>query len=493
MKKYILEVILFISGAVGMIFEITGSRVLAPYLGTSLPVWTSLIGIILGSLSLGYFLGGRLADKFLSKKTLSFVLAAAALFIGLTAISNNLVLFLLGRFVDNINLGAVIASLVLFAPAGIFLGIVSPYAIRLKLDSLDKSGSLVGRLYAISTVGSIVGTFAAGFWLIPFLGTALILYTLSLVMVLAALSVSGRKFFLVKTSLFAVLVVIFYASSAVGASLSSERFDIDTKYNRFWIYEKDYYGSPIRALRTDPFGIQAAVYLDNPDELVFDYLKFFRIAEHFRPEAKKALLIGGGVYTFPRDYIKRNPAAKIDAVEIDDRLSGIAKDYFFFRDDPRIKIINEDGRTFLNRNQEKYDHVFLDAFNSHISIPFQLTTKETAARVYDALNEDGVVVANIISGISGDRGKFLRAELATYKEVFPQIYLFTVENMNIPDQTQNLVLVAFKNKKEVSFESDNREFRRYLGNLWTEEIELDLPALTDDYAPVDFYTKDILK
>ncbi|OGF25753.1 hypothetical protein A2303_07205 [Candidatus Falkowbacteria bacterium RIFOXYB2_FULL_47_14] len=489
--KIVLEVILFITGAAGMIFEIAGARVLAPYLGTSLVVWTSLIGIILGSLSFGYLIGGKLADRRQDIKVLAAVLGAAAFFVGLTASGKDIFLVLLDSLALTVNSGSILAAIVLFAPGSAFLGMATPYAVRLKLRSLDKSGGVVGRLYAISTIGSIAGTFAAGFWLIPYFGTTMVLWVLALILALTALIISGRRFWIEKISILAVASIIFYSGS-LAVTAYPGMADVDTAYNRYWIYERDYEGRSIRVIKTDPFGTQAAVYTDNPDEIVFDYLKFFHVAEHFHPRADRALLVGGGIFTFPRDYILRNPDSEMDVVELDGRLIDLAREHFYYRDDPRIGVFHEDGRIFLNRNKTVYDHIYLDAFNSHISIPFQLTTREAVQKIHDSLSDDGVVVLNLISAFRGDKGKFLRAELATYKEIFPQVFLFAVHKGSDPAERQNLILIATKKTEKILFYSDDQEINDSLENIWTEELDSDLPVLTDDYAPVDFYTKEMM-
>ena len=170
MKKYSLEIIVFVSGAVVMVYELVGSRIFAPYLGTSLVVWTSLIGVILGSLSLGYWWGGRLADKKPQAQILAFVLLGAAFFVGSTVFFQASVLFYLQEVFTDLRFSSILGAVVLFAPASVLFGMVSPYTVKLKLEKLSLSGATVGQLYAISTIGSIVGTFAGGFFLVPFLG-----------------------------------------------------------------------------------------------------------------------------------------------------------------------------------------------------------------------------------------------------------------------------------------------------------------------------------
>ncbi|MFC1751594.1 fused MFS/spermidine synthase [Patescibacteria group bacterium] len=195
LNKYILEISVFVCGAVVMVFEIVGSRAFAPYLGTSIFVWTSLIGVILGSLSVGYWLGGKIADKKATLIVLSTIIFLAAAGIGLTAtIQKPLLVWFTQIYPLSIKCGSVLMSLVLFAPVSVLLGVVSPYAVKLKIENLDTTGSTVGSLYAISTVGSIVGTFLAGFFLIPVIGTMAIFTLLSATLIIVSLLLSVKQF-----------------------------------------------------------------------------------------------------------------------------------------------------------------------------------------------------------------------------------------------------------------------------------------------------------
>ncbi len=169
--KFILELTVFVCGALVMIYEIIGSRLISPYLGASTYVWTSLIGVILGALSLGYWLGGKFADKRPDIKALTSVIFLAGGLVSVTILLKDLILSFITQAPIGLELKSMFAALLLFAPASVLLGFVTPYAVKLKMSSLKDSGKTVGRLYALSTVGSILGTFLAGFFLIPFVGS----------------------------------------------------------------------------------------------------------------------------------------------------------------------------------------------------------------------------------------------------------------------------------------------------------------------------------
>ena len=484
--------VVFVCGASVMIFELVGTRVLAPYLGTSTYVWTSLIGVILGSLSIGYGVGGRIADRKVEQKDFAAIIFLAAVLIGIMTHMKDLILSIIEIKVHDLQWGSVLASICLFAPASILLGMISPYAVKLKSKELDRIGSYVGDLYAFSTIGSIIGTFLAGFVLIPRFGTNNILIMLSLALTLVSLLALPRGLVLQKA------IMLFYCVAIiVGGSYLVKKYngppliaDVDTEYSRVQISNDIFKerlfgkGKDVRIMRLGNV-INSGIYLNN-DELFLPYTRYFRLAQYFQPHARKALMIGGGALVYPRDYLRQFPQSTMDVVEIDPRLTDLARQYFGYRDDTRLRVINQDGRTFLNRCCNRYDTIFCDAFSSY-SIPYQLTTREAVKHLYEVLNDNGVVLVNIISSIEGNNGKFLRAEYATFRSIFKQVYLFPNVTSDNGDMIQNIMLVAIKGNKTHAMSSGNPELNNYLKRLWRKEVRQNLPVLTDDFAPVEHY------
>lgn len=488
MGKYVLEVTVFACGATVMIFELVGSRVLGPYLGTSTFVWTTLIGVVMGSLSLGYYWGGRMADKKATLSRLSCLVLAAAISIFVTFLIMDTLLFSLTESLDNVIATLLLTSIILFAPASILLGMISPYAAKLKLSNLKSSGATIGNLYALSTMGSIVGTFLAGFYLIPKFGTGKLLILIALSLAILSLFVYFNRLTYMKMS--AVLVLgAFLPFSNITAALyaGNNLVDIDTEYSRVWVFDSEDWETKreVKNLKIDQKN-SSSMFLES-DELVYGYTKFYDLAAHFKPNFKKSLLLGGAAYSYPKHYLQKYPQAKLDVVEIDPRLTKIAKEHFKLEETENLRIFHEDARVFLNKTKEKYDVIFGDAFGSQYSIPFHLTTKEAIQKNYDALNDDGIVVANIISSIEGRKGEFLRAEYITYKSVFPQVFLFPVQKKDDGDALQNIVLVALKSEEKPTLKSDDLELQKYLTHIWRKKIKADIPVLTDDYAPVAHY------
>ncbi len=494
--KYVAEIIAFISGAVVMTLELDGSRIIAPYLGTSSIIWTSLIGIILGCLSLGYWQGGKIADEGANFEKLAWIFFSAGMFVLISAGLKDLILKLVSALTPNLAIASILATLALFGPATIALGMVTPYLAKLSLKNLDASGKTVGNLYAFSTLGSIVGTFLGGLVLISFIGSGKILILLSAtLMFLSALcfkkhGLSGKALLIV---IFGVAIIFLQSPSGIeGKTLIA---DIDTTYSRIWIYDGTDYatGKPVRYLTNDILGTQSGIFLDDPDTLLFGYTRMFDFAPENLPNIGNALMIGAGAYSYPTHFVRKYPKASIDVVEIDPKLLELAKKYFSFKETPAIKIHHEDGRVFLNNLKETYDVILVDAFLANATIPFQLTTKEVAQKMHDSLKDSGIIMINMIGSIEKNGDSFVQAEYRTYKQVFSHIYLFKVYD-SIPDEKiQNMMLVGFKTSDKAPLEKLTDKAKKILAGRTPLSVSSGGLILTDDFAPVERYNAIMLR
>jgi spermidine synthase len=457
-------------------------------------VWTSLIGVILAALSAGYYAGGRRADAHASEKEFVRIVFVAGLLILYAAIGKTAILGAIVAHVRFIHPAAVLGAVLLFAPASVALGMISPYAVKLRLRDVAHGGRTAGNLSALSTIGSIAGTFLAGFFLIAFLGSTETLYALACVLLALALVLRGGG--AGGTALLAVAVVYAGLTGRVAqAERAAGYVEADTPYQHVTIFPsvwKD--GRPVRMLATELFGVQSAMYLDgHPEEPVFDYMKMYGLIDHFHPHPKNALLVGGAAFSYPKTFLAGHPEADLDVVEIDPGMTELAREFFSLQDDPRLRIHEEDARMFFNRMPPgRYDAVFIDAFEESLAPPPQLTTVEAVRKIRDGLAPDGVVLMNIAGALEGQDGRFFRAEYATYKNVFPQVYAFRAHPDSPAGQVQSIVLVALKDPAPDALTDGRPEQDAMLNRLWREPA-LDMPVLTDDYAPVERYMRGLTR
>ncbi|MHC1789224.1 fused MFS/spermidine synthase [Solidesulfovibrio sp.] len=482
-----LQFVVFGCGAAVMVLEIVGARILAPFLGTSIVVWTGLIGVVMASLALGYWQGGRIADRHPSFRALSVVIVLAALCTAATALTKALLLdFLTGHGLGP-RLGVIAATLLLFAPAAGLLGMVAPFAVRLTLRDPATAGATAGRLYALSTLGSIVGTFAAGFILVAALGSTTILLVTAgflLVVSLAASRADARG----KAVVAAAIALCGLWLTAQEAMLAEAGIhDVDTAYGRVLVYQGLDPASdrPIRVMTTGPTRFQSAMYPDAPEELALDYTRFFTIGLDMAPAAPRVLVIGGGAYSFPRHVLAKRPEADVTVVELDPGVTRLAREHFGLADHPGLTIVHEDARMVVNRDAAPYDLIYLDAFGTDYAPPFHLVTRESAARLQRLLVQHGTVIVNAIGPLSGNGARFIGSLAATFAAVFDDVALYPLGNPETPEVAQNIILVA-RNRPAAMPAPEDPELRRWLTRRLDGGTFRDEMVLTDDHAPVEW-------
>ncbi len=507
-----LEFVIFTNGALIMILEMVGARVMAPHLGTSVIVWTSLIGIVLACLALGAYLGGRFADKKLSCCILARILLMAGLGCVFTALGHRMVGAFVTENISNIYLAAVVASLALFALPSIFFGMVSPYIIRLRLADIKTSGTTIGRLYALSTAGSIIGTFLGGFVLISFFSSTYILLGTAVALVLLSLIVyTDSK----KLNIARVLLLLFISFSGFVNSYYNQFLTengapppFETLYNNIRIFEgytqeKDH----LRFMATDPLFSQSAMYVNEPTKLYFPYTQFYAMMVKLFSENQKILMLGGGGYSLPKWLLSEHhkysdSSLHLDVVELDSGMTDLAKSYFALKEDARMRIFHEDARRYINANNNKYDLVFVDVFNSYYSIPFHMATKEAVMKLRHAVRDDGALVMNIISAYKGDNSAILQGIYGALSQAFPKLYVFAISENTPLTEVQNFMILALteenqhiesiiENSKQNSYLSPGEI--KMLGMRVTEEISQDIPPLSDEFSPIERYAQILLK
>lgn len=485
MKKYLLEITTFIAGATGMIIELVASRILSPYLGNSNLIWTCIIGMMLAFMSLGYFIGGKLSDKHPKRNLLSLFLLNSATFISLIPMIEIYAIEPISKINFSLPLLAIICSTITFGIPSMFLATASPFAVKLKDKDLEEIGGVSGRMSALSTIGSIVGTFLAGFVLIPKLGVKNIILLVVIVLVILSYLIYEDKDIKYTLKTIATLVIL-VSLVLVGKKMFLQKhedmiLDTDSEYSRIWIKKfTNNSGKEYNTLEVD-MGYESIA--SGEKNLTADYLKYYDLFNYYQENTEKVLMIGGAAYTYPSYFLEQYKDKKIDVVEIDSKMTELAEKYFDLNtQNKNLNIYHEDGRRYINTTQNKYDCILIDAFKG-LNVPFQLTTEEALIQAKRNLNENGIVITNIISALDGKNANFIKYEYATYKKVFKDVKIFKVQNgMFNDDELQNLILVGFKG----NVIEKNDEYNKYKNLLKNEVLDFssDKNVVTDEFCPV---------
>ena len=483
MKKYKLEIIVFLSGAIGMGLELIAARVLSPYVGSSNVVWTSIIGIILVSMSLGYWLGGKKADKEASGNVLSRLLLGSALFTSIIPLLETIVVKEFAGIVSNLIVAAILCAIIVFSIPSFILAMISPFAVKMKSMQETEIGSLSGRISSLSTIGSITGTFLMGFVLIPNIGVTNInigITILLVVMSILARDDINKKYILSTISLVVVMIILMFIGKWVFKLANPEILvDTDSQYSRIWVKQVNTAKTTYKTLQVDT-GLES--YIDTETgEMGAMYLRYYDLFEYLNKDAKSTLMIGGAAYTYPIHYLQKYEDKTIDVVEIDEKMTQIAEEQFGLNTkDERLKIYTQDGRSYLNYSENKYDTILIDAFKG-LNAPFELTTYEALIHAKNMLNDNGIVLTNIISSLEGEDADFIKYEYATYKAVFDDVKIFQVQDRDYTE-SQNLILVGIKGNPQIN-EDKYEEYKNYL-NMEITNFKTGKNIVTDDFAPI---------
>jgi spermidine synthase len=498
-----LKLLVFSAGGVLMGLEIAGSRVLAPHFGNSVFVWGSLISVFLVALSVGYFFGGRVADRYPSRAVLNSICVLVSLAIFAVAV---IARGLCGGLVDaglGERSGPLVASLLLFLPPSVGMGMVSPFAVRLATRSVSSVGRISGTLYALSTGGSIAGTLLTTFVLIPLIGVSTILQGLGLFLLLVSLLTfpfrrRGRALVGAAGMGLLALICVLAPGSRAAAFLPFDEIilDVDTPYHHVSVIDNQ----DARRLRFDSH-LEGAISKSPPYPSLVAYTTYFHLAFLVRPEIKRTLFIGAGGGIGPREFHMHAPRMAIDVVDIDPQVLELARTHFFLEESPQIKTFAEDGRMFLRKAPDKYDCIVLDAFSAAGRIPFHLVTREFLALCRDKMTADGVFLMNVNSAIDGPLSQIFRSMVRTIESAFPHTYVFVVHRrQSSPETAMNIILLAIRNKEPIPPPQWSARAGRHRSNSYVKDVQvgqmvedllIDLPDVarspifSDDYAPIE--------
>jgi spermidine synthase len=479
-----LYVLVFVVGISTLGAEIAAARLMAPFFGASTIVWANTIGVVLVALSIGYWLGGRLGDRYPNVRSLCLTVMLAALLLALVPLVAQPFFDLSVDALDEIEAGAFVGSLfavlVLIAiPVGL-AGTCSPWAIRLSVPDVEHSGRVAGRLYAISTVGSLLGTMLAALVLIPFVGTQRTFLAFALCLAIVAAAGLGWRAAAAPIAVAAAMAIP--VGTVKGTDEGRVIYEADSEHQYIRVIEQP---DGDRALELNEG--QATHSLYRPGSYltgdVWDGYLVLPFTALDRPPRRMAIL-GNAAGTTARAYGHYFPETLIDGVEIDPELEEVGLEYFDMGSNENLTVHSEDARPWLRRSGGGYDVIMVDAYRQPY-IPFYLATTEFFELVADRLAPGGVVIVN--AGHPEGNDDLEQVLGRTMAEVFPTVLRDPIE------ATNTLLVGSAAPASAANLRRAARDFRRpELGDLARIEAARIAPRLeggavyTDDRAPVEW-------
>ena len=481
-------------GGLIMVVEVMGSRVVGPFFGVSLFVWTSLITVALLALAGGYALGGLLSDRLQKPAYLFGIILAAGVLTLLVPLIKGPVLQ--ASMPLGLRVGALVSTTVLFGPALLLLGCVAPYLVKLVAQGLQNIGRVVGGLYALSTVGSTLGTVLTGFFLIAYLGVDQIFFLTGGLMVLLAvvyLVAFERRWWAL--AMLALPPLLYQPQQAFShIQPDGTRVDLihsqENYYGDMKVVDYSYGDTHYRELIIDGL-VQGGIDLAN-NQSIYDYVYFMQFLPFMlAPEGKRCLVIGLGMGVIPRWFEQQGVSC--DVVDINPAVVDIARSYFDFRISGDMVV--QDARYFLNATDRRYDYIVLDVFSGDIT-PGHLLSVEALTLMRERLTPRGVLAVNLIGSIR--RETYMTASvIKTLQQPFDQVETYlTYDPARSQSGVGNLAVVAYQGPAR-KLTPDHARFRTHPGstrNVFTNlgrrfQFPAGTPAivLSDDYNPIDFF------
>jgi spermidine synthase len=443
-----------------MALELVEGRIIARYLGASLYTWTSVIGVVLAGITIGNFLGGRIADRMPARQALSMLLGISSVICVIVIMLNESVgeWLWLWKLSWPVHIFTQIA-LVFMLPS-ILLGTISPVVAKMALDKGLPRGRTVGDIYACGAAGSIIGTFLTGYYLIAALGTITIIWMVAAVLLLMAILYGARLWVLYIWAVIFIVLMTMGIAPSKWAERAGLAFGVRAPADPSILYETEsqYSYIAVRQVSKNPDNrrfledklIHSEIIMGDVLNLLYFYSKVYAgLTEGLIKGKLSAMIIGGGGYAYPQYLEKRWPGSRIDVVEIDPAVTKAAIEAFGLSRNSSINTITMDARNYvdelLNRlrsGQEipRYNFIYEDAFNDY-SVPFQLVTKEFNDKIAKILTDDGIYMINAIDIF--DSGKFIGALINTLKKTFPYVYIIG-EDAVVPSDRETYVIVAAK-------------------------------------------------
>jgi spermidine synthase len=506
-KQKALLGVVFITGACVLVLEVVAVRILSPFFGNTIYSYSSILSVILGALSVGYYYGGTYADRFPDYRHFFKII----LYSGVAVIFLQfLTIFVIPRFAYTLPFtsGPLIVSAILFALPSLLLGTLSPYAIKLQEVTQPEIGvgKLSGEVFFFSTIGSIAGSLLTGFYLIPNFGVQTIVLgtgaTLIILGILGSLQFGKVDSLVKKKSLIVLLSFSFLLSAfilfATSTLATGVVFITDGVYEHITVFDTQIRGKDSRLLMQDRSASSAII--KETGESPFEYAPYYKLYSLMNKLPENALFIGAGAYTFPKSLMSELPDVHVAVVDIEPKLFDISKKYFGLEDTSRLTNHVADGRRFLVDSKNHYDYIYSDVYKTVYSIPTHITTQEYFQLVKSRLSPDGIFIVNVIGTLQDEKESLALSEMKTFQSVFPNSYFFAV---TAPDSsaTQNIIFLGINgnNTTDLSKETIIDAVTNTPIDLKAHEVDrskFDLSKqiiFTDDYAPIDSYSKNLLQ
>jgi spermidine synthase len=492
--------LVFLAGTGSMAVEICASRLLAPYYGSSTIVWANIIGLVLASLSLGYWLGGRWADRRPSHRLLGGIVLAAAVLVAAVPFAARPILDFSVHALDSVSAGAIVGSLLgsvaLFVPPVLLLGMVTPFAIRLAVTGVDDAGRVAGRVFALSTAGSLLGTFLPALLFIPLVGTQRTLLGAAALLSLAAAILLGRWWVIA-----GVLVAgLLFVPPGVVKAQPGLLFEGESRYQFVQVVRS----GDVRYLYLNEGQAIHSVWRRDTVYTGGEWDMFLTLPALIGRLPRRAATLGNAGGTTARAYGALFPATRIDGVEIDPLVTKAARRYFGLNDNKRLTVFTQDARPFLLRQQldassgdqgsARYDLIMIDAYRQPY-VPFYLTTQEFFRLCRQRLAPGGAVALNVTT-LPGDT-RLSHAIAGTLATEFPQVVTWRALNFNtlVVGLTQRAPMSELRARLRSTIGAANGDLApeevRLLTGLMAGQLRVAAPAedpWTDDHAPVEWLT-----
>ncbi|HZS13390.1 MAG TPA: fused MFS/spermidine synthase [Candidatus Dormibacteraeota bacterium] len=478
-----LSAVVFVSGAGSLAIEICASRLLAPYFGSSTVVWANVIGLILIYLSVGYWVGGRIADRHASPRLLGRLLLVAAAVIAVLPFVARPVLDVAVRGFDAVSVGAVVgsffATVALFSVPVTLLGMVSPFAIRLALRDVGEAGTVSGQLYALSTAGSIAGTFAPALVTIPTVGTQRTMLGAAVLLGVAGAALRGWRSLVVAAVAFGLL---FVPPGAIKGD-TGLLFETESPYQYVRVVQN---ADGKRELELNEGVSQQSVWRPNTVLTGGEWDMFLVVPPLLTHPVRNVLVIGSAGGTIPRAYAQFYPDAHVDGVEIDPAVTLAARRFMGLDDIPNLHVHSEDGRGYLRSTSQQYDVIVVDAYREEY-VPFYLATQEFFRLVQSHLRPGGAVALNVAQVPEDHR--LPDAVAGTLATVFPQVWQWPALRFNqlVVGLTSPSALPAMQQRLTARLAPPIAS----LGPLFSTQAFRTAPSsdpMTDDRAPIEWIT-----